>query len=431
MFKKKFYQEDKINTVLLCSHCDKKFVDPRSLPCGESYCKNCIIDLVNESNLTNDQFKCKSADCDATHQLPKEGGGFPKNKKLIQLLEQTPNEVSRGKGAQSLITSLELLRNEIQALENLKTANSNPLIQEHCSNLICEVDAQTEILKHDIDQYRDELFSKIAKYEQDCIDSVEKINTDDDFVKLIEEKSEFVEEWDEKLGKYELDDDEVEVAVQKSAESLKSIEQFLDDRNISFFKNKRLTFRPNNSQIQSEPGVLGELIIEMPETMMREFDNYRDINLKDMAPIDVNGKISVEAMENGNFFVVYLNLDKKSTKYLYLKNIDLNGGILSQINYYKGQEMITFRTCCNKNTLFLFIEEQSQNKTLNVLDQASFKANRPTLFTTGFGTDVLAMAANDCHLFLLTLNTIFILTHKLEIVNSVDFSDFSDSLLFA
>jgi hypothetical protein len=37
-----FYQADKIDSILICSVCDNKMVDPRILPCGRSVCHRCV-----------------------------------------------------------------------------------------------------------------------------------------------------------------------------------------------------------------------------------------------------------------------------------------------------------------------------------------------------------------------------------------------------
>lgn len=244
-----FFQEDQVNKALICSHCSKKFVDPRILPCGETYCHNCILDLVFIHNSNDQTFKCTS--CQSTHQNPSNddngSDGFPINKRTAILLAQTPSEVCRdSKSVKALKTCLDSMQNNpiIRTLQNLKTSNAHSLIQEYCSNLKNDVDMQTDLYKHDLDEARQQLFAKIAKYERECCESVERLNGEDVvFCKLVEETSHFVEHWSEKLTQPELSDDEVKVAVEKSTACLKSVAKFIDDRNMPFFTQNRLKFR--------------------------------------------------------------------------------------------------------------------------------------------------------------------------------------------
>ncbi len=54
-----------IEEDLICKVCSKKFIEPYILPCGHSYCKECIkkLELVidNEQRFYDCPSKCKSA----------------------------------------------------------------------------------------------------------------------------------------------------------------------------------------------------------------------------------------------------------------------------------------------------------------------------------------------------------------------------------
>ena len=67
------------DSILSCSSCDQKFKDPRMLPCGKSFCNNCI-DLLADTN----KLKIKCQNCGKTHEIPQEG--FPQSIELTKIL---------------------------------------------------------------------------------------------------------------------------------------------------------------------------------------------------------------------------------------------------------------------------------------------------------------------------------------------------------
>jgi hypothetical protein len=81
-----FYQADQIDSILICSVCDNKMVDPRILPCGKSVCHKCV-DVIADT----DKKRIKCHNCGKIHEIPDDG--FAKNLSLQELLEFEQKEV--------------------------------------------------------------------------------------------------------------------------------------------------------------------------------------------------------------------------------------------------------------------------------------------------------------------------------------------------
>lgn len=47
-----FYLDSQIKTILVCDICKDIFSDPRVLPCGRTFCNDCI------AQSSNSKFKC-------------------------------------------------------------------------------------------------------------------------------------------------------------------------------------------------------------------------------------------------------------------------------------------------------------------------------------------------------------------------------------
>ena len=102
-----FFKEDEINEDLFCSKCSQKFVDPRILPCGQTYCNLCVLE-------GDEYLKCPN--CGSNHQIPKDTG-FPPNLVVARLVQKSPSDVYRGKDAVKLQESLNRLHSDISNFE--------------------------------------------------------------------------------------------------------------------------------------------------------------------------------------------------------------------------------------------------------------------------------------------------------------------------
>jgi len=97
-----FYAEDDISELLNCPNCKKRYRDPRSLPCGETICDDCIEYLsisTGDSNTLNCPY------CKETHRIPESGFA---NKLILKLIEKS-HEVYRSKEFDDLKPKLKII----------------------------------------------------------------------------------------------------------------------------------------------------------------------------------------------------------------------------------------------------------------------------------------------------------------------------------
>jgi hypothetical protein len=378
-----FYQEDQINPALICPHCTNRLHNPCFLPCGVSCCQNCILELMLANETQNKEFKCES--CDSTHQEP--NGGFKIIKNFAILLEQKPNEVWRGYGVKNLEEYLDLIQSK---LERITTQHSTSLIQEHCANLKNEIDLQTDTLKNKLDDQRENLFTKIDEYEKSCIGNVEKIQNDDEYLKLVKEMSAFRTQWVEYLKSFKIDEKEISKAIRFCYEKLTSIEKFKDS-NVLFDEQRRLRFRANEENNID----LGELVIEKTKTALFPcFEQTNEINLSLISPS--SSVLLVEPMQNGRFLIVSV-----ISSCVHLKIISADGKILNEHNKFKSYLADNIRICLNDNLIFLYrfknaipYTNTQTELTLDSLNHDLFNKNSIIL-----SSEIFSMTSNDSSLF--------------------------------
>lgn len=105
-----FYQKKQIDKKLNCPNCTVRFDVPRLLPCGKIICESCLISIRNK----NDMYKIRCPLCPETHEIPK--NDFPVCQLILELLEENPCEVYRGKSAEILKTELNQIQNNLNEL---------------------------------------------------------------------------------------------------------------------------------------------------------------------------------------------------------------------------------------------------------------------------------------------------------------------------
>ena len=120
-----FYNRKEIDEILNCPKCKERFFEPRNLPCGESLCETCILDLldINEKGI-----ECPI--CSEFHEKPSKG--FLKNKTIIKLLDKKYGEVYRNKDVDSLKDYLNKIKSDTNDLMFILN-NSKDKIKEYCS----------------------------------------------------------------------------------------------------------------------------------------------------------------------------------------------------------------------------------------------------------------------------------------------------------
>lgn len=235
-----FYEEDEINSLLICKLCQQKLVDPRVLNCGNTVCHKCIIAIYDKQ--TNG-FDCIF--CFKFHIMPKIG--FPVNEIILKLSDKKPKEVYRGEIYENLKHRLETIDLKCEKLQN-DFNNIPKRIKEQCSITRDQVDIVTNDLIELISKYRVDLIEKVNDYERDCINNYK--NNYLSFHKRLDELFKqvrlFHDKWNEYLKRTNIDEMQLNKANDYASDwvnKLLNIEQIF--KRIAF-NDKLLHFETNN-----------------------------------------------------------------------------------------------------------------------------------------------------------------------------------------
>jgi hypothetical protein len=239
-----FYEEEKINELLRCEQCQKRYVQPRSLPCGECICTSCLEKLIQEqSSYSNAKLKC--CYCLKEHDIPIDG--FPVSKKIEKMLAMNSNEIYRGKAAEELKTHLRNIKNEIDDMECI-LENRTEKIKQRCSFLKHQILIKAESLVCQINQLSDEMQQEIDKYEIECIESFEENKEiKQRTIKAVSEGKAFYEPSNKYLAQFKINEQEVERLVEKSKRTLYNCKI----TKIAIFSKKYFEFEDNEKQLDS------------------------------------------------------------------------------------------------------------------------------------------------------------------------------------
>ena len=237
-----FYEENKVNKLIICPYCKLKYTDPRIIECGASFCMTCI-DLFTRNG--ENGFKCPV--CNDFHQEPKKG--FVKNSNLAELCAMQANEVSRGLHADISKRKLFDLK---QNLDHLATKNKVCVerIQEHCDQLRNEVQLSSEQLIQSIKTHSMDLIEQINAYERNSKLDFKQENKAQ-FDSFISQTYKFHKKWVEYLKRSKLNDTDLMTA---SAEASKCLEQVKSENEqvlAKVFNGNVLQFDKNPTRVES------------------------------------------------------------------------------------------------------------------------------------------------------------------------------------
>jgi hypothetical protein len=248
-----FFQENSINSMLICQYCKERYVDPRILPCGNNMCSGCIDVLENRG-----QHKIRCHFCNSEHVIPDEG--FTKNIIISNLIGLNPKRVIRSKTVEEyeeVTKNYGLLLTQLE--EQYKSSSSDNPVKEHCLTVRTQIDLVTETLIRKIEQFREDFLARLGHYETECIAN---LNNDtvfrDSIVKFLEETSGFYVVCNDDLKRFDLLDDHVEGQIRTAKEYLKSMEEKLAPLKIFELNKERPEFVSNDvSTVLAN--ILGEL----------------------------------------------------------------------------------------------------------------------------------------------------------------------------
>jgi len=158
-----FYDCPSCTLILECPICKKKYSKPRTLPCGNVVCSNCVVSVTKSLN-KHYQFKCSL--CAEIHDLPKKG--FPICKQFQSMLNRYDNEFTENTAAEELKKQLRDIKKKINGLNKLME-NGMERVTEHCLNVRNQVKSATKNAFQFIKQLSDLMISQVNNYEKECL----------------------------------------------------------------------------------------------------------------------------------------------------------------------------------------------------------------------------------------------------------------------
>lgn len=152
-----FYAADDISSELQYPKCEDRFVNPRVLPCGQSICLECILELQQKS-VNKSYIMCV---CAKQHKIQNNEDGLivAPNKFLNKILAKSFCDIYRGNSVEELKSMLESLRAKTDSLDKTVKSHSTNLFDRYAS-IRNEIDLAAEILIANVNDLRDELLGK-------------------------------------------------------------------------------------------------------------------------------------------------------------------------------------------------------------------------------------------------------------------------------
>ena len=240
-----YFEADTLESKLKCFHCKKTFVEPKLLPCGETLCFTCVVEL------TNDRAKVVGFNCifcKDFHYVPPQG--FPTQQVIIELINLPRTRVCRSKiydETQDLIDSCELANSKFKPefdifkfkFENNCNMLSTDITRKNITNKNEEItNREIDVLLGQLNIFKHKSLNDVT----DAYDTIQNVLAVSWLNKL--------EEWNEYLKKADTNEETVREMYQGAIDLYESItRQF--DRFCELIKRK-LNARVNIADMKIE-----------------------------------------------------------------------------------------------------------------------------------------------------------------------------------
>lgn len=409
-----FYKEEDIHFLLICPKCNKKFTDPRSIPCGETLCHSCIQNMFNSDK---NGFNCDF--CSSYHLQP--DPSFPVNKKIQKLLSQKYTQVCQSQGSKDLKHTLELIKKFIQDLKACAQNSSNK-IKEFCKSIHHDVESSTDGLINEIHKQRDCLLSSIDSYEIECLKSVQ---TDQYFIgklnKIMDESTSFCEAWLSNLENFDnqnINDQQLKNASLKANEYLRVLNNEKNLLHEVQFNGKLMKFKKNNFD-KIDPNLLGKIQFELISDLNLKLEKFHQYDLK--YKLNSINKVYMENVfinrfENGDFLFSY-PISTFSSKI----SIVRHGNIVK--DYEIMQFNNRFKTAIFEDRIYVFFSLWHKLR--------SFDKNFNQINDVSVGGEITSMCVDQRFLYCLRNdNTVLKYDHRLGLIEKIVLGSKSKEAIF-
>jgi len=255
-----FFESEEINKLTNCSFCKNKYVDPRVVECGQSFCMPCIEFMKNDQN----GFTCPV--CNDFHGIP--NNGYVKNSNLSKLCDLHENNVSRGTLADNLKAQLNEIKLKYQKL-NVDNESEVDKIKDYCDGLKNEVQLSSEELIESIKMKNLEMIEEIENYQKDSVSNFKRENKLK-LEKFIQTIHAFHTKCDDYLKEFKLDKNNLISASIEANAILEHLSKANDQMLFSLFSGALLKFKKN--PIKSNSSLHGSLVYENIPHSIFEFN---------------------------------------------------------------------------------------------------------------------------------------------------------------
>jgi hypothetical protein len=404
-----FYQADQIDSILICSVCENKMVDPRLLPCGKCVCHRCV-DLLAE----NKRIKCEN--CAKIHEIP--NGGFLKNLALQKLLEIEAKEVSHSNHIEEFKKFLDILNATKQTIESTMECG-DVKIRDHCDKVRNDMQLAIEQAHSKLDEFHKEFMHEIDSHENECKAKFKLIQQNKaDIEKTFNESNELLSKSNRLLNQFKIDQSELAILSENALSLQTKLEQIKDRIQREMFNESLLKFEKQKS---FDSSVIGKIVKQNIELYFLE-------NIENMREIDFSSKIEKfpyfsKPFTSNSFLFIY-----SEEETLNLICLDKDGKTLFErkdlLKSKKIRCFLDFDFASTKNNKIHYIctGEKHLNPINYFSNLRSYDENFNLLSKIELDNKPIDFGVNGENLFILTKNekccTILMYNHNLEIVQT-------------
>ena len=286
-----FFEEEEVNKLTECPHCKHKLSDPRVIPCGLTVCHACISESMCES-------------CGETHAKPPHG--HTKNQIVSDLIQLKAREVYRGPMVSTLKSNLTIIRDETSHIEaSYKTGAKR--IKDHCDFVRHELELATKSIHQQVNNCHQTLANEIDAYEHECLRRLDEREHLFQIAreKLVTESHVCLSKWNDLLKRSNIDDSELDEAIQASHKRVKDLEKQKIELKHTLFNGTFLKFEENLSRISADL-IIGSLHFESLKLFSDKLTNLKSFNLESkLKDYKRESLLVFELLHNGNLVVAY------------------------------------------------------------------------------------------------------------------------------
>jgi hypothetical protein len=244
-----FYEESVIEDSLKCVYCNKRLVEPKTIPCGEVLCKNCLEELINESNCKRKFKRLKCCYCNKEHYIPT--SGFLSSKHIEKLLMAKPQEIYRSQKTEKLKEYLTNIKNDVEEIDH-SLVNGETEIKEKCKIIKNEMETKVESTVEQLNEFSKQFKSEIEAYELECIESFRKsADLRKGLKRKLTDQSEFYLAAKKYLCQAEIDENEIKKYTEYAKQHVNENLIIRNNLRQLMFTNRYVDFAANEQKLDS------------------------------------------------------------------------------------------------------------------------------------------------------------------------------------